>query len=297
MIGRQEGLVNILKNLNLFYNDLNKIILAYEMRNEWEASASNTLYLNSNPSSLTTDQQYLYVCIANQNSLIKYNLQGEMIEKYTSLDYPQAIDIDNKTNLFYVANMENVVVLNKTLSLVSSWKLPAYNDSVYRAIKVDGDVLYLTIYRLHQIFKCQCHDGKVINKFGDSKFSLSQGKFNFPDGMTINKNYLYVCDSSNHRVQVLNKENGKFVTEWKSLFNLPYTIFFDELERLFYIGDHRRVSVYTPEGQCVQQIGDLSPGNSMSQFNVINGIVRISDLLYVSDCNNLRIQIFGPKKE
>jgi len=128
----------------------------------------------------------------------------------------------------------------------------------------------------------------------------------------VDKKYLYVCDFSNHRLQILLKENGQFVFQWgntgktgteKGEFHSPYSIFYDEFEKIFYVGDYQSVQLFIREsddvdnfkGKCIQRLGEKMSGREMNQLYGVYGIYKFDDRLYVSDVGNARVQIFQLK--
>jgi len=131
---------------------------------------------------------------------------------------------------------------------------------------------------------------KEIKKFGSKESSSKNGEFNCPEGLTVNQKYLYVCDLCNHRVQVLDKENGKFICEWKDgqrKIKDPMSILLHE--NLFYFGDCYGIQVFTKEGKCIQSFG--SPGSGKKECDEVTGICIVDDKLYIVD--NPRIQVWN----
>jgi len=132
---------------------------------------------------------------------------------------------------------------------------------------------------------------------------LEDGRFDSPCGITVNNKYSYICDLNNHRVQLLHKENGTFYyklgTEALSSklggFAFPYSIFYHAFEEILYVGDQYSLQLFIKENnyECIQRIGDTESGSMSNQFCYICGICEIDDYLYLSDCNNYRIQILG----
>jgi len=61
---------------------------------------------------------------------------------------------------------------------------------------------------------------------------------------------------------------------------------------MFYIGDHKSVSLYESNGKCLQRIGTEVNGSGMNQFNYVYGICLCNEELYVSDAGNRRVQVF-----
>jgi len=131
--------------------------------------------------------------------------------------------------------------------------------------------------------------------------SSKEGKFSDPHGITLNKTYAYIADSSNHRVQILNKKNGKFVKQWgsgtsgttKGQFCFPQGIYYHISEDIFFIGDQCSVSLWNrQEDVCINRLGGPDYGSGMNQFFNVGGICVFNDHLCISDTANKRVQIF-----
>jgi len=220
------------------------------------------------------------------------------IRENLSFKDPCGIDMDEK-NILYIADENNVTLVNLKLEIISSWKLPQKNTG-FGGLKIDNKTVYLTIAGIHQIFLCQSEDGKVLKKYGTVDKGSKPGEFNRPCGITVNGTYVYICDCSNHRIQILIKENGTFSYQWgkgkesteKGHFSYPRSIYYNVLEEMFYIGDSYSVQLFRKDNTCIQRLGDTTDGNKMNQFYNVWGLSVVNDQLYVSDFNNKRIQIF-----
>jgi len=95
------------------------------------------------------------------------------------------------------------------------------------------------------------------------------------------------------------KETGTFSHIWgstqsteKGQFGTPYSIFYERIDEIFYIGDSCSVQLYTKDNVCIQRIGDVDTGSEMNQFCGIYGLCVKDENLYVSDWSNQRIQVF-----
>jgi len=160
----------------------------------------------------------------------------------------------------------------------------------------------LTIRSINQIFLCNPLDGKISKTLGNEQSGSGPGEFNYPCGLTLNNNFIYVCDCNNFRVQILLKEGfrcGSYWNQWgngkgkeKGQFTCVFSIHYDTDEYLFYVGDYYSVQLFTVDNVCIQRIGGRSGGDSMNEFFLVYGICVIENRLYVSDLNNKRIQIF-----
>jgi len=108
----------------------------------------------------------------------------------------------------------------------------------------------------------------------------------------VNEKYLYVCDNRNGRVQILDKENGNFIHQWKDgqrSFAYPQTILL--YEHLFYVGDRDGIQVFTKENKCIQLVG--SYGSGKGEFRGVTGVCIVNDKLYIVDYGNHRIQVWN----
>jgi len=226
----------------------------------------------------------------------------KFFKKNLSLKHPFGIDIDIVNKIIYVADKTHITSLTLGFQFLSSFKFPTDEGLVYgyRGLKVDNDRIYLTINGLHQIFVC-AKDGILLKKFGTTIHGSSVGSFHYPEGLTLNQQYLYVCDNDNHRIQILTKQDGTFHQKWGSdgwpkneqgSFCYPLSIYLNKLEELFYIGDYHCIQLFTKDGICLQRINEDAYGDATNLSNAIYGICIMDDRLYVSDVDNKRIQIF-----
>jgi len=221
----------------------------------------------------------------------------KMIKENLSFKSPSGIDMDEEKNLLYIADKNTVTILNITQDIISVWNLPSTSGH-FRALKFDDNILYITIEHLHQIFLCNPEDGKVIRKWGTESRGAKEDEFDRPYGITLNKKYVYICDSLNHRIQILTKENGRFNKQWgDGLLSSPDSIYYSKSEEIVYIGDSCSVRLYTTnDDKCIQRIGGTFWGSGKNQFDVVFGVFVFDDQLYVSDYGNKRIQIFRKEK-
>jgi len=245
----------------------------------------------------------IYLCsrFSDLISIMTYNPDSTdptIIKKSTNLttSQPFGIDLDQEKSVLYVAEMDKMSILNiETLERISSWDLPMEGDrgvlrSTYhsfRGLKVDkNNLLYLTIDGLNSIYQCQKSDGKKIQTWGTDGSGPCQ--FNKPYGITLNNIYIYICDAYNKRVQILTKEDGKFITQWgdRTTFTYPSSIFYDKENEMFYIGCCRAVQLFNKEGKRLQELESGTHGNFVYSTCVMD------DHLYVCDYTRKRIQIF-----
>jgi len=263
-------------------------------KRKWESSAFTSWQTKGHPCGITPSHQHLCVCTPRNDEATIYNAKdGQILTEISFSQHPMGIDSDQ--NNIYVAETTQVTILNLNFEIISSWKLPVEIDWGFRGLKVDNKRIYLTILGSQHIFICDRDDGKVLQIWGNTKKSSKKGEFNDPSGLTVNKNYVYICDCNNHSIQSLTKEIGQFMIQWgdskESTIVYPRSIYLDDLSEILYIGDNYSVQLFSKDGICLQRLGDRA-GKNIDQFDEVSGICIIDELLYVSDYYNSRIQIF-----
>jgi tripartite motif-containing protein 71 len=133
-------------------------------------------------------------------------------------------------------------------------------------------------------------------------FGSVEGRFKQPSGMAFDPktNEIYISDSKNHRVQVFNILDGKFIRTFGTFgdalgyMNGPAGLDFNDEGNLLIAQAHaNRVDVYSKEGEYLNSIGE--PGSGPLQFNLPLGVKYNSRLkrIYVNDVYNHRIQILN----
>ena len=281
MSKRKQNLLAIFSKINLLCRDIDFLILEYDVR-EWEISARDKWKIFENPTGISCYDQYIYTCSNQYVSVYNKHRQKFPFEHPIAT----AIDIDEKKKLLYIVNRSRV--WTKSLHLVDSdhwhrcWDLsrPRASNGP-RAMKIDNKDLYLSVPCLNQILVCHSRDGLILNKF------YIKG----PEGITVYQSHLYVCDSNDHRVQVLEKKNGNFVHQWGGgesskygHFLQPMCIYYDDA--IFFVGDACSVQLFTEDGMCLQRLGDED------DFYQIRGLCVFNEQLYVIDWPRNRILIF-----
>jgi hypothetical protein len=136
-------------------------------------------------------------------------------------------------------------------------------------------------------------DAMFYKNFGSS--GTGNGEFNFPSGIAVNSNNIFVIDDTNFNVQIFTLE-GVFVSKFgnhgtgNGQFNALDGIAVDE--QYIYVVDHAnaRVQIFTTSGVYVSRFG--SAGNIDGKFIDPRGIAVNDNYIYVVDTGNNRVQIF-----
>jgi len=293
--------LDALRNLDLLPAVLLPIIVGYYGNRKLEAKSNKIWPLPglTRPYGLTSNlNDYLFVCIPHTNCITKYDLNGTIVTQNSTCFQPSGIDIDIKESKIYCIDQKNLTILNFELEILSSWKLPEISErhsEVSRICKYDNQILYFSVFDIHQVFGCNPVNGSVIKKWGKVDGSSDKSGFSCPLGLAMDEKNAYICDNQNHRIQIINKATNEFIGQWGSTscsmsfmignFTYPKSIYRDSSEDLFYIGDNVSLQVFTDEGKCLQRISE-------SQFNSIFGICSLKDQIYITDRENYRIQVF-----
>lgn len=136
---------------------------------------------------------------------------------------------------------------------------------------------------------------KVIGSQGSGNV-----QFNFPSGIFVEKKTgkIFITDSGNNRVQVLDKD-GNFLLKFGSpgngngQFNSPIAVAVDSLSNIFVVDyNNQRVQKFDASGNFILKFGTAGDGNG--QFMSPNGIALDSDNnVYISDFRHAGIQKFS----
>jgi len=295
------SLLNVLEELKILYTDLCLICVQYDNIRQWESTAETTWDEKVGPAGLiNSKQKQLYVCHCSTPAIVLYHTNHQKITENLSLTFPFGLDLDDEKNLLYVADEKNMTILNFQLEFLNSWPLPP-TCGFFRGVKIDQNILYLTLGGIHCIYIYQAEDGKFLKLWNNEDRDRPEDAFDCPFGLTVDNKYVYVCDKNHHRVQILVKETGKFYSQWgegkesiqKGKFSNPRSIYYHFNENIFYIGDQFSIQLFTKEGDlCVQRLGDPEEGNKKNRFERVYGVCVVDEHLFVSDYLNKRIQIY-----
>jgi len=131
---------------------------------------------------------------------------------------------------------------------------------------------------------------KKLKKFGSKEKSRKEGEFFRPYGITVNEKYLYVCDTLNFRIQILDKENGTYISKLgQKIIIRPQSILL--YENLIYIGHDNGIDVFTKETQLIQTFGKR--GGNQGEFRLVTGLCIFDEILYCVDWGNGRVQVWN----
>lgn len=160
--------------------------------------------------------------------------------------------------------------------------------------------LYVSDTRLHKVRVYDANTGAFVKEIGDR--GSEEGKFNYPTNLFIRGDKLYVGDTGNFRVQVLDLD-GKFLKKIGSLGdsfgNLarPKGIGVDSDGHIYVVdAAFDNFQIFNEEGKLLLFVGEA--GASPGRFWLPAGMfIDERDRIYVADQYNNRVQVFQYLKD
>lgn len=143
---------------------------------------------------------------------------------------------------------------------------------------------------------------KVYNAFGQFQFQFGlpgsePGQLSSPVGIAISNNQIYVAETGNQRIQVFDLK-GKFIKVFLSnsgnseVGGITPSGINAAPNGDIYVTDifQHRIIGFSPEGKVKVKFG--KPGEEPGSFAYPNDIAVDRGLIYVTDSNNARVQVF-----
>jgi DNA-binding beta-propeller fold protein YncE len=137
------------------------------------------------------------------------------------------------------------------------------------------------------------NEGKPLLQFG--KFGTLEGELNYPYAIAVDKNNnVYVGQFKTPRIQVFDSK-GKFIRKIdKSVTGqtvAPLAMTIDKQGLLYVANQDGKILVLDSLGKLIKVFGGAGSGDGF--FSYPKGIFVDEQNIYVSDTNNLRLQIFS----
>jgi DNA-binding beta-propeller fold protein YncE len=175
-------------------------------------------------------------------------------------------------------------------------------DPTNVAFAPDGTMYAIEVLRGHRVLEFD-KSGKFVKSVGTAGFvehnNESPGVFQFPNGIVVHKDLVYVADSNNRRVQVFDRDlNFK---QFIPTGGLPRGIDFFNRVGVFASGKDKFVisdtlshdgTIYTATGDQVVLFGEQ--GVLEGQFQFPNQVVvDTNNRIFMTDTQNSRVQVWG----
>jgi len=278
-----------------------------------------TIY--GSPFQLTVRQQTDYQAIGVNDVMGKVTIgasgDAHSVNALGTIHHPSGIDFDASGRFVFVADQSNSrvqVFEYETGQPVCAFGKNGFGSADFDTpcdIVVDRDnrvvVSDLLNHRLQVLeFNPREVTLKHVRCVGLQGFGY--GQFQFPKGLTIQENgHLVVCDSGNHRVQVLDVLNNfSFVRQYgtqgegKGQFVSPLDVAVNTQGEILVSDSTNRIQVFNVEGEFLRCFGGSSkaqrakglPTNGYFNYPT-NMAVNDENVLFVSDQGNSRVQVLN----
>jgi len=172
--------------------------------------------------------------------------------EFGSLD-DVAIGVNNEVVIVDKTN-NCVIVLDCNMTLLSVIGQENGHSRLSGVAINKNGIIAVSDWDSHQVKKYSLQ-GKLLSVIGNNRGKNSD-QFDYPRGLVFSSNkMLYVVDSCNHRVQVIQQDDKFAFTFGRERFENPVRIAIDSDNRLFvsdYHGDH--ISVFSHTGSFISRI-------------------------------------------
>ena len=123
------------------------------------------------------------------------------------------------------------------------------------------------------------------------------GEFNYPRGVAVAGNRVFVCDRGNHRIQVLTTELQPVkqfgcIGNGGGQFNTVVGVAVDKKGIILYVSDYKNhcIQAFTRDGQFIRSFG--KKGSGQGRLDCPYGVCVDSGYVYVAESGNKRVSVF-----
>ena len=241
------------------------------------------------------------IVVAEQNCISIFTCSGKKIGFIISeLDKPHGIAFDRAGNILVTDlgshSIKKFTPEGKFLTAVGKKGSKELEFNCPTGIRIN--------HCNKRVYVCDRHNHRLQVLNEDLTFSSTFGsrgggdkEFNYPRDVAFDSTgSVYITDSWNNRIQVFTPA-GSFLKEFGKKGSgegkhYPFSVSIDSNDMVYVTEmlDHC-VSIFTSQGEFIQSFG--TKGAGPGEFNKPDGIaVDKNGLLYVSDTNNKRVQVF-----
>ena len=225
-------------------------------------------------------------------------MRGKPVNIISGLNRPFGVVI-TKNEEIVVAEKDShcITILNKEGKKVKSFGTKGTKEGQFTnpcgvAISHDGHILVTDNHRLQKL----TFEGDCVKSVGSSEKGNGRLQFSIPTGITVHPTtgQIFIADSINHRIQVLNNDltySHSFGKRgWSpEQFKYPWDVTFDNEGCLYVVSNHC-IKKFTSTGEYISTF--ISYGSNPGQINIPSSIIIDNNLSYVSEFGNNRISIF-----
>ena len=185
----------------------------------------------------------VYVTDCGQMCIWRFDSNSENIaSKFTTLNgIPRALSVTSNGRLLVIERKHNrVYILNKEGKVERFLEMPEDMHYIHHAVETSRDTLLVchgnVDFRLHRVCELSITGKDVIKSFGD-KCDHGPANLSCPVYFTVNNNdqSVFVADSGNRRIQVLDKQLILTLSLSTEAFN-PTSLCYDAERQLLLVG-------------------------------------------------------------
>ena len=217
---------------------------------------------------------------------------GRPVRVLGGLDSPYGVAVNSAEEVL-VTEHKKIAVFDKKGKKLRAIKMPK-DDVDLSVIAIDeDDNIYVTDSGRHCLVKLN-KVGEILKTVGTR--GSDDSEFNYPRGVAVIGDRVFVCDRDNHRLQVFTKERLEFVKTIGSRgqgdehFDRPVDITQDELGNM-YVCDHgnNRVKLLNKQGEFQFSFSKKANG----QLNSPPGVCVVDQFVYVVECGGHCVSVFS----
>ena len=225
---------------------------------------------------------------------------GKPVRAISGVKMPCAITFNSKEELVVTEyGVRKVSVMDKHGKRLRTIQCDKLVNPAGVSLDKDGNI-YVVDPERDSLFKFN-KEGECVQVL--QKSGNQPGEFQYPRSVRVINDKLFVCDRTNHRIQVLDT-NLKFIHSFgqkgmgKGQFDWPKHVIQDKAGNL-YVTDYynHRVQVFSREGQFLSTFCDK--GNASKKLNKPVGICFdvCNDFVFVSEIDVGCVSVFKPSGE
>ena len=214
---------------------------------------------------------------------------GQFLRKCWTNGDPTAIAVQSDEVFVSNFSKNSIQVFNlHDLTFLRSWESAGGRRlSSPSGLSVSSKSVWVSDYVNCCILECSL-DGKLKKTIG--KKGHNPGMFYFPCNIFIDSNEIYVADSSNDRIQVLDIRSGKHVRQYDKQLRRPRSSVLHGSDLIVCDTDNHRLVVFDRDSGVAERMSEKIPFARAPYFSDVS--INDRNELFVSDSDQGRIQVF-----
>lgn len=246
------------------------------------------------------DEGNLYVIDTSRSRVQVYDREGLLTASFPrektkqKLVNPLYVAVNRKKEVFVSDRGQGkILVFTSNGRFLREFKPKGKPDFQWAPVGMAFDkdnTFYVSDFSTQQI--------RVFNPSGELVRTLGRpgeelGEFQFPNGIALSKDRVFVADSNNGRIQMFDKKSGGVISQFPAG-SLPRGIALDDVGRIFVVDtlDHQIKVHRASDGRFLFGFSSLGQGEGQLLFP--NSIAFDGDYnMYVSDRENNRVSLWS----